>query len=369
MKIAQIAPLYEAVPPKLYGGTERIVHYLTEELVTQGHEVTLFATADSKTSARLIANAKSGLRLDKSCTDTLAPHICQLHDVIQLAHEFDILHFHIDYLHFPCTQRLNTPCVTTLHGRLDIPELQGIYRRFILQRVISISMSQRAPLPRANWLGTVHHGLPRSLFRMGTGKGGYLAFIGRISPEKGVDRAIEIAIAAGMKIRIAAKIDKADQQYYDQNIKHLFGHPLVEFIGEIDEAQKGEFLGDAKGLLFPINWAEPFGLVMIEAMACGTPVIAFKNGSVPEVIDPYRSGYIVETIGEAVEAVFKLDRISRDGVRRVFEERFTSSKMASNYLEIYKAVIRTHQNSLNRSVKSFKTLPSFGNEGNVKKVI
>lgn len=368
MKIAQIAPLYEAVPPKLYGGTERIVHYLTEELVNQGHEVTLFATEDSKTHARLIANAKMGLRLDELCIDPLAPHICQLQDVIELAHEFDILHFHTDYLHFPFTQKLNIPSVTTLHGRLDIPELQGVYDRFPLQRVISISNSQRKPLPQANWLGTVHHGLPLNLFKKGSGQGGYLAFIGRISPEKGVDKAVEIAIAANMKIRIAAKIDKADQQYFEKHIKQLFDHPLVDFVGEINEMQKNKFIGDAKALLFPINWAEPFGLVMIEAMACGTPVIAFKNGSVPEVIDNHKSGFVVETVEEANEAIFKLSEISRSGVRQVFEERFSAAKMASNYLKIYASAIQTHQDNLDKNFKSFNSLPSFP-KGDVKKVV
>lgn len=367
MKIAQIAPLYEAVPPKLYGGTERIVHYLTEQLIDMGHDVTLFASADSFTNARLIASSWSGLRLDDSCTDLLAPHICQLQDVIDRANQFDIIHFHTDYLHFPFTQKLRVPCVTTLHGRLDIRELQAIYDRFPEQRVISISNSQRKPLPQANWVGTVFHGLPADLFSMGTGEGGYLAFLGRISPEKGLDRAIEIAIASSMKLHIAAKIDKADQQYYTNHIKPLLQHPLVEFLGEIDEVQKNKFLGGAKALLFPINWSEPFGLVMIEAMACGTPVVAFNQGSVAEVITNNKSGFIVETVDEAVSAVANLDNISRCEVRRAFERQFTSATMATGYLEIYSATIK-HQTHIDESITPVNTRPSLFRE-NEKKVV
>jgi glycosyltransferase involved in cell wall biosynthesis len=359
MKIAQIPPLYESVPPRLYGGTERIVHYLTEELVELGHELTLFATADSKTKGRLISNVNEGLRLDKKVVDPLTHHIVQMQEVIERIHEFDILHFHTDYLHFPFTQKINVPCVTTLHGRLDIIDLQSVYNKFPSQRVISISESQKLPLPQANWIGTVHHGLPRDLLMPGDGSGGYLAFIGRVSPEKGIDRAIEIAVASGSKIKIAAKIDKADQEYFDDHIKILLDHPLVEFIGEINEVQKSEFLGKAQALLFPIIWAEPFGLVMVEAMACGTPVIAFRNGSVPEVLEEGKTGFIVESIAEGIKAVSKIGKISRLAVRQAFEERFTASIMAEKYMNLYSLTIEDFRNKEDESLKLFNRLPSF----------
>ncbi|MFD2163758.1 glycosyltransferase family 4 protein [Paradesertivirga mongoliensis] len=343
MRIAQIAPLYEAVPPKLYGGTERVVHYLTEQLVKQEHEVTLFASGDSHTGARLIKSVESGLRLKADCIDPLAYHIVQMQDVIDCAHEFDILHFHTDYLHFPFTKNLGIPIVTTLHGRLDIPDLQPIYNKFRSQPVISISKSQQKPLPQANWMGTVYHGLPEGLHKPGNGNGGYLAFVGRISPEKGIAQAIEIAITSQIPLKIAAKIDNADREYYEASIKHLLKHPLIEFCGEINEEQKTDFMGNALALLFPINWAEPFGMVMIEAMACGTPVIAFDAGSVPEIIDDKQSGFIVSSVKEAVTAISKLSQLSRSKVRELFEERFTASRMANNYLGIYNSVINNHQ--------------------------
>jgi glycosyltransferase involved in cell wall biosynthesis len=341
MKIAQVAPLYEAVPPSLYGGTERVIHYLTEELVKEGHEVTLFASGDSVTHARLIAPVKQALRLDAACVDPLAHHIVQVEEVIRRSHQFDIIHFHTDYLHFPLSARCDTPCVTTLHGRLDIPDLQSVYRQFPQQPVISISNSQRTPLPTANWIGTVYHGLPAHLHPLQQEAGEYLAFIGRISPEKGLDRAIDIAIQTNCPLKIAAKIDRVDQHYYEKQIAHLMDHPLIEFVGEINETQKTSFLGNAKALLFPIDWAEPFGLVMIEAMSCGTPVIAFKNGSVPEVIQNGVTGFIVESVPQAIAAIAKLPHLSRPAIRRVFEKRFTAARMAADYLQLYRLVITT----------------------------
>jgi glycosyltransferase involved in cell wall biosynthesis len=335
MKIAQVAPLYEAVPPKFYGGTERVVHYLTEELVSLGHDVTLFASGDSQTSAKLVAHVPEALRLNKSCEDSLAPHIVQLEEVVEMANEFDIIHFHTDYLHFPFTRKLFTAHVTTLHGKLTIPELQLIYNKFPDQPVVSISKNQQKPLPQANWISTIYHGLPVNLHKAGNGLGGYLAFLGRISPEKGLDKAISVAKSVGIKIKIAAKIDKADEEYYEEKIKPLLNHPLIEFIGEINEAQKTEFLGNAMALLFLINWEEPFGIVTIEAMACGTPVIAFEQGSVPEVIENGKSGFVVQTEEQAIEAVKQIPLLNRKTVRECFEKRFTSRRMATNYLEVY----------------------------------
>jgi glycosyltransferase involved in cell wall biosynthesis len=349
MKIAQVAPLHEAVPPKLYGGTERVIHYLTEELVGRGHDVTLFASGDSVTSAKLIANVDNALRSDPHCIDALPHHIVQLEKVMHKAKEFDIIHFHTDFLHFPLTARSAVPCVTTLHGRLDIPDLQPLYNEFPKQKVISISNSQRQPLPQANWIGTVYHGLPADLHPLQQGEGGYLAFIGRISPEKGVDWAIRIAIECNCRLKIAAKIDKVDQHYFEKHIAHLIDHSLVEFVGEINEQEKTSFLGKAKALLFPINWSEPFGLVMIEAMSCGTPVIAFKNGSVPEVIDDGVSGFVVESIPEAVKAVGNIKQLSRSAVRAAFDKRFTAARMAEDYLRLYGSVIRNDNHSAQRS--------------------
>jgi glycosyltransferase involved in cell wall biosynthesis len=329
MKIAQVAPLYESVPPRLYGGTERVVYYLIEELIKLGHDVSLFASGDSKTSAALIVDVPEALRLKKEgCEDMLAPHIVQLEHVLERANEFDIIHFHNDYLHFPFTNNLKVPHVTTLHGKLTIPELQLVYNKFSDQ-----------PLPQANFVATVYHGLPENLFTVGNGDGGYFAFLGRISPEKGCDRAIEIAVTTDTPIKIAAKIDAADQDYFQEKIRHLFDHPLVDYIGEINEDQKGEFLGKAKALLFPIDWSEPFGIVMIEAMACGTPVIAWDMGSVPEVIENGKSGFIVDGIEESVEAVRKLFFINRQTVRKTFEESFTAKRMATDYVKIYESLI------------------------------
>lgn len=343
MKIAQIAPLYESVPPKMYGGTERVVSYLTEELVALGHEVTLFASGDSVTNAKLVSHGESALRLS-DVQDPLAHHIAQLQDVLECSRDFDVLHFHTDYLHFPFSDLLDQPHLTTLHGRLDIPDLVYVYHKFPRQPLVSISNSQRKGMPvRVNWEGTVYHGLPKDLYHLGTGKGDYVAFIGRISPEKRPDRAIEIARRAGVKIKIAAKIDKADESYYQTHIKKLFDLPHVEFLGEIGEDKKGEFLGNAKALMFPIDWPEPFGMVMIEAMACGTPVLAYNNGSVPEVIDKGESGFIVEHMDEAVEALQNIDLIDRGRVRQIFEQRFSANVMARNYVELYEKLTRKKQ--------------------------
>ncbi|GAB3538155.1 glycosyltransferase family 4 protein [Pontibacter brevis] len=335
MKIAQISPLYESVPPKLYGGTERVVSYLTEELVKQGHEVTLFASGDSSTSARLVSHIHNALRLNQHVEDPLAHHVVQMQDLAERAHEFDVLHFHTDYLHFPLSALLKKPHLTTLHGRLDIPDLQYVYRKFKDQPVVSISDAQRTPLPQANWLGTVYHGLPLDLYQKGDGDGGYVTFIGRISREKRPDRAIEIAGKAGMRIKIAAKIDKADESYFEHHIKHLLDQPHVEFIGEIGEDRKGEFLGKAKALLFPIDWPEPFGMVVIEAMACGTPVIAYNHGSIPEIINKGESGFVVDNTEDAVRALDNIDLLDRNKVREIFEKRFSVRVMAEHYVRLY----------------------------------
>jgi glycosyltransferase involved in cell wall biosynthesis len=340
MKIAQVAPLHERVPPKLYGGTERIVSYLTEELVRQGHEVTLFASGDSVTKAELVRCCDLALRLNPAARDPLPYHIIMLEQVRQRAHEFDVVHFHIDLLHFPLIREFADRTVTTTHGRLDLVDLTPFYRMFPDIPLVSISDDQRKPIADANWVGTVHHGLPRDLlpFRP-KAAGGYLAFLGRISPEKRPDRAIRIAAEAGMPLRIAAKVDKADQAYWDEVIKPMIdAQPNVEFIGEIDEHEKAAFLGNAAALLFPVDWPEPFGLVMIEAMACGTPVIAFRCGSVPEIIEHGRSGLIVDTVEAAVEAVGRLNTLDRSGVRRCFERRFTVERMAADYLDIYRSL-------------------------------
>ena len=339
LSIAQVAPLYESVPPKLYGGTERVVSYLTEELVSEGHDVTLFASGDSDTSARLIPACPRSLRLDEHCRDPLAHHILMLERVMRESHRFDVIHFHCDYMHFPLSRRLKVPTLTTLHGRLDLADLVPIYREYSDMRLVSISDAQRSPLPWANWLTTVHHGLPQAFGTPRLEAGGYLAFLGRISPEKRVDRAIEIARRVGMEIKIAAKIDPADRAYFDDVIRPLLGGPGIEFVGEIGEREKVPFLSDAYALLFPIDWPEPFGLVMIEAMACGTPVIAYRRGSVPEVIEDGVTGYVVGSIDEAVSAVKRIGDLSRASCRRVFEERFTSRRMAEDYVEAYRSLI------------------------------
>lgn len=339
IRIAQIAPLYESIPPKLYGGTERIVHYLTEELVRQGHDVTLFASGDSITNSKLIACVNEGLRLRPNCVDPLAYHIIQMQELSVRVAEFDILHFHTDYLHFPFSSMLAIPSVTTLHGRLDIPELQDVYNIFPNQNLISISENQRLPLPQGNFVKTIYHGLPKGLHHKRGEENGYLAFLGRISPEKGLERAVKIALETNTPLKIAAKIDKADSAYYERDIRALLDHPLITYVGEINEHQKTDFLGKAKALLFPIDWPEPFGLVMIEAMACGTPVIAFNRGSVPEIMENNITGFVVDSIAEAVQAVENLNKLSRVEIRRVFERRFTVARMAKNYVNVYHSLI------------------------------
>ena len=339
MRIAQVGPLYESVPPKLYGGTERIVSYLTEELVNQGHEVTLFASGDSVTAAQLVAACPESLRLNKQCIDSLAHHVVMLEEVFQQANKFDIVHFHIDYLHFPLSSRHNLHHVTTLHGRLDLPDLIPLYQRFPTMPVVSISNAQRKPLEWINWQGTVYHGLPQSLYNFHEVPGKYLAFLGRISPEKRVDRAIEIAKRLGMELKIAAKVDPVDREYFQAIIKPLLNDSLVEYVGEITEHEKDAFLGHAYALLFPIDWQEPFGLVKIEAMATGTPVIAFPCGSVPEVLDNGVTGFIVKDSDEAVKVVDQVSSLSRQKCRLKFEERFTAARMAEDYVAIYNRLI------------------------------
>jgi glycosyltransferase involved in cell wall biosynthesis len=354
MRIAQIAPLTEAVPPKLYGGTERVISWLTEALVDLGHDVTLFASGDSVTRAKLEAGWPRALRLDGAVRDANALHMAMLETVAQRASEFDILHFHLDYYPFSLFSRLGKPFVTTLHGRLDLPEHRPVFERFPKAPIVSISHSQRRLLPSAPWMGTVHHGLPEALLHRTDLTPSYLAFLGRISPEKGLQHAIRVAVKCGIPLKIAAKVDRVDTDYFNEEIRPLLDQPGIEFIGEISDAEKSEFLGGALGLLTLIDWPEPFGLVMIEAMACGTPVIAFGQGAVPEVIDDGITGFIVEDEDQAVAAVAKLPSLPRDGVRKHFEKRFTSTRMAEDYLHIYRKLIGDapvrprFQNVLNR---------------------
>ncbi|WP_340265212.1 glycosyltransferase family 4 protein [Sphingobium mellinum] len=340
MKIAQIAPLAESVPPKLYGGTERIVSYLTEALVDQGHDVTLFASGDSVTRAELVPVTEMALRLNPDVRDPIPYHIMLLEAVRQRADEFDALHFHIDLIHMPLVQDFVGRTITTLHGRLDLPDLPAFYRAFPNHSLVSISDHQRLPMPPVNWAGTIHHGLPANLLTPRiAGDEGYLAFLGRISPEKRPDRAIRIAARSGKPLKIAAKIDNVDRDYWESEIAPLISmHPNIDYIGEINEAQKADFLGGANALLFPIDWPEPFGLVMIEAMACATPVIAFNCGSVPEVIDHGVSGFIVDSEDQAVEAVGRLGELDRGRVRAAFDARFTAGRMAADYVALYHAL-------------------------------
>jgi glycosyltransferase involved in cell wall biosynthesis len=341
MKIAQIAPLFESVPPRLYGGTERVVSYLTEELVRQGHRVTLFASADSVTTAELVPCAVHALRLDPLARDPIPHFMLMLDQVRERADEFDVLHFHIGYLHFPLFRSEAHRILTTLHGRQDIADHKGFYLRFGDMPLISISDAQRAPIGRANFVATVHHGIPIGLHQPNfDAGGGYLAFLGRISPEKRPDRAIAIARAAGMPLKIAAKVDKADEAYFREKIAPLIEAPHVEFVGEINERDKTEFLGRAGALLFPVDWPEPFGLVVIEAMACATPVLAFCCGSVPEIVDDGVTGRIVSSMEEAFRAVAEVLALDRRGIRRRFEERFSAARMARDYLKLYRSMLR-----------------------------
>jgi glycosyltransferase involved in cell wall biosynthesis len=344
MKIAHIAPLYEAVPPRLYGGTERIVAHLTETLVDLGHDVTLFSSADALTKAHLIPVREQAIRLDPHpLKSDVAAHLSMLHEVRRRADEFDILHFHVDLLHFPFFEPIAGRTLTTLHGRLDLEDLPAAYRRWPQYPLVSISDNQRKPLAFANWAATVHHGVPPRLYRFSeTGKDGYLAFLGRISPEKRPDRAIALAKASGIPLKIAAKVDPVDAAYFREQIEPLIDSPLIEFVGEIDDRQKSDFLGNARALLFPIDWPEPFGLVMIEAMACGTPVIAWNCGSVPEVIEDGLTGVIVNSDEEALEAVARIGSFDRRKVRKAFDVRFSATVMARRYLAIYQDLLDSH---------------------------
>jgi glycosyltransferase involved in cell wall biosynthesis len=336
MRIAQVSPMYEAVPPRLYGGTERVVANLCDALVEVGHEVTLFASADAHTRARLAAVRDQAIRLDPApLKSDLAAHLTQLAEVRRRANEFDVIHFHTDMIHFPFFEDLAERTITTLHGRLDLKDLPEVYRRWSRFPLVSISTDQRRPLPHANWVATVHHGVSSELYRFSARPRGYLAFLGRISPEKRPDRAIGIAKRAGRTLKIAAKVDAADKAYFEEKIEPLLHHHLIEFIGEIGDDQKSDFLGGADALLFPIDWPEPFGLAMIEAMACGTPVVAYDHGSVREVVEPGLTGFIVENEDQATAAVDRLATLDRWAIRRRFEERFSATAMARRYLSLY----------------------------------
>lgn len=350
MRIAQVAPLYESVPPARYGGTERIVSFLVEELVRQGHEVTLFASGDSKTSAKFVPCTPRSLRLH-SKEDPIIKHFIQTEEVLRRANDFDVIHFHTDFLHFPASSRGSAPHLTTLHGRLDLPDLPALYRCYSQTPVISISDSQRAPLPHLKWLGTVYHGLPENLFRGTEEPGPELVFLGRTSPEKGLEEAIEIAIQSGSRLVIAAKIDAVDRKYFKTEIAPRLNDPLISFIGEVNDREKQNLLGRARALLFPINWPEPFGLVMIEALACGTPVIAFPRGSVPEIIEEGRTGFVVQNVVQAVEAVRRIGDIDRRECRAVFSQRFSATRMARDYLRQYERLLN-HDSAVNDNASS-----------------
>ena len=339
MKIAQIAPLAESVPPRLYGGTERVVSYLTEELVRLGHDVTLFASGDSQTSARLVACAPRALRLDPQVRDPLPSYLLMMERVRSLAHEFDVLHFHTDHVHLPLFRPLARKCVSTLHGRLDLPDLAPLLHEYADMPLVSISNAQRHPLPRANWVATVYHGLPEAVCPFNPApRGNYLAFLGRMSPEKGIERAIEIARRARFPLRIAAKVDRTEEDYWRSRVAPLLSDPLIRFLGEVNEAQKPTFLGNAAALLFPIDWPEPFGLAMIEAMSCGTPVIAWPHGSVPEIVEHGVTGFVVDSVEAAVAAVRDAERLDREEVRLRCEERFSAARMARDYLAVYRSL-------------------------------
>jgi glycosyltransferase involved in cell wall biosynthesis len=338
MRIAQVAPLIESVPPRAYGGTERVVHYLTEALVQMGHDVTLFASGDSSTSARLVPIVDRALRLNPARPDPVIWHTLMVDRVRELCESFDVIHFHIDTVQMPMAVHCRTPSLTTLHGRLDIPDLKPLYKRFHQHPLVSISDNQRTPIPWANWLATVHHGLPLDLYDFHPQAQDYFAFVGRISPEKRCDRAIEIAIACNTPLRIAAKVDNADREYYEQKIEPLLDHPLVTFVGEIGDADKNDFIGNAKALLTPIDWPEPFGLVIIEAFACGTPVIAYGHGAIPELIDEGETGFIVYDQEQAIAAARAVGQIDRRTCRETFERRFSAQVMARQYLQHYAAL-------------------------------
>lgn len=362
MKIAQIAPLIESVPPKLYGGTERVVGYLSDALVAQGHDVTLFASGESDSAAKLVPCSVKPLRLDATVQDTTPYYMLMLDKVRKMASRFDVLHFHIDQFHFPIFNDARYNTLTTLHGRQDLPDLRRLYLGFRSMPLVSISEAQRAQIPDANVIQTVYHGLPLDLLNPTMrARGGYLAFIGRISPEKRVDRAIEIANAVGLPIRIAAKVDRADVDYFVREIEPLLLRPGVEYIGEIGEHQKNAFLGDANALLFPVDWPEPFGLAMIEAMACGTPVLAFRNGSVPEIIEPGVTGEIVDSVEEAICKLGAVLALDRGRIRRRFEQRFAAERMAREYVRLYERILRNSRSTERElpTIERQEVLPSF----------
>jgi glycosyltransferase involved in cell wall biosynthesis len=358
MRIAQVAPLFESVPPALYGGSERVVSWLTEELVRQGHEVTLFASGDSKTTARLVPACEKSLWRDSDCRETLPQHVRMLELVFKSAAQFDILHFHCDYIHFPLVRRYGHPTLTTLHGFVHTHDLRELLEEYRDVPLVSISDNQRASMPKANWQGTIHHGLPRDLHTFSPEGGEYLAFLGRISREKGLERAIEIARRTGVPLKIAAKVYEEDRRYFEQEIKPLLekSASFVEFVGEVGGATKNEFLGKAKALLFPVDWPEPFGLVMIEAMACGTPVIGWRKGSVPEVIEQGVNGFVVSSVEEAVESVGNLSRVRRDVCREIFEARFPVERMTADYLKMYEKVIHAMSEGTKRECPMEVTL-------------
>jgi glycosyltransferase involved in cell wall biosynthesis len=339
MKIAQIAPIWESVPPKLYGGTERIVSYLTEELVRMGHEITLFASGDSRTAAQLEAVCPQALRLSTGIFNRDASMIMLQERSLGSSGEFDIIHSHLDFLGFPLARRNSRPVVTTLHGRLDLPELEPVFREYAEMPLVSISDAQRRPISWANWRSTIHHGLPRDLYSFHAESEGYLAFLGRISPEKRPDHAIQLAKHVGLPLRIAAKVDPADRDYYRSEIEPMLDHPLIEFVGEISDQEKNEFVGKALALVCPYDWPEPFGLVLIEALACGTPVLAYRRGSIPEIIEDGVTGFVCESLHEMIETVGRLTTIDRRRCRAAFEKHFTAERMAHDYVALYQQLL------------------------------
>jgi glycosyltransferase involved in cell wall biosynthesis len=360
MRIAQVSPLWESVPPKLYGGTERVVSYLTEELVRLGHAVTLFASGDSQTAAHLEAMCPQALRLHQGILNRDAPIVLQCEEAFGSKRDFDIIHSHLDFLAFPVARRCASPVLTTIHGRLDLPELVPVYRQFSEHPLVSISDAQRTPIAWANWLGTVYHGLPRDLYRFQPAEGRYLAFLGRIAPEKCPDHAIRLAKATGIPLRIAAKVDPADQDYFHAKIEPMLDDPLIEFIGEIGDAEKNDFLGEALALVCPYDWPEPFGLVFIEALACGTPVLAYRRGSVPEIVEHGHTGLISDNLQEMIASVDGIHALDRRRCREAFEERFTVQRMVRDYLSLYEKILdsRTERHGYSPVLRHRRTRPA-----------